>query len=568
MANTTLTPLSTWLNKHPENIIAFQDGETSDADDFLLRVSQWMGILGRYNGDRWAVYHADAFEFLAIIFALWQLDRTACIPGDNRPATIDRLTARVDGFIGDFPGKAVPTADQTDSRTQDVSWRELKQNFLAIEIYTSGSTGEPKPISKTMRQLEEELQSLETLWPSEPEAVIATVTHQHLYGLTFRLFWPFCTGRTFSRNLCEYPEDILRQASGWDRFSLISSPTHLRRLNDSLSWDKIADGCQYVLSAAAPLDRRDSLAVGELLQAPVREIYGSSETGAIAWRMQKNEAADALWQSLPGVQLSATVEGTLRVDFAYSDSVDPLILPDKVTFTSVDFFSLLGRVDRIVKIEGKRVSLAAIEHALLENSTLVEDVKALTIERQRVETAVVIQLTAEGNRVLADQGRKALIKGFKSELANEFEAVVLPRRWRFTDQIPYNPQGKISLESLQLMFEKEPVIWPKIIHQSVDGAQLLMECVAPAELAYFKGHFEEQPILPGIVQVHWAEAYGRQFLPLTGRFIRLEVIKFQKVIVPDQVLTITLKYDSEKMKLTFKYESDAGVHSSGRVCFE
>lgn len=568
MANTVLTPLSVWLNRHTESIVAFQGEQTDTTHDFLLRVQLWIDSLRQCKGNRWAVYHTDAFEFLAIVFALWQLDRTACIPGDNRPGTIDRLSARVDGFIGDFPTKGVPIVDPSNIGVETFSWRDLEQNFPAIEIYTSGSTGEPKPITKTISQLERELEALESLWPSEPGVIITTVTHQHLYGMTFRLFWPFCAGRAFARKLCEYPEDILYQARRWTAFSLVSSPTHLRRLNDSLNWSEVADGCHYVLSSAAPLVRNDSLAVGKLLQAPVQEIYGSSETGAIAWRIQQPEQPEALWQALPSVQLSTTPEKTLLVQSTYLGSVDRYILPDKVAFTSEGFFSLLGRVDRIVKIEGKRVSLAAIEHALLGSSALIEDVKALAVERQRIETAVVIQLTCQGKELLAEHGRKTLIKLLKADLSSGFEAVVLPRRWRFTDQMPYNSQGKIPMESLQLMFEQKPVTLPQIVRQSIDSNLLVMECFIPAELVYFDGHFDDQPILPGIVQVHWAEAYGRKFLAVAGRFIRLEVIKFQKVIPPNSTLTMTLQYDFEKNKLTFKYESDLGVHSNGRICFE
>ena len=87
------------------------------------------------------------------------------------------------------------------------------------------------------------------------------------------------------------------------------------------------------------------------------------------------------------------------------------------------------------------------------------------------------------------------------------------------------------------------------------------------ELIYFDGHFEGNPVLPGVVQVHWAEAFGRRLLKLSGQFKCLEVIKFQKIIVPGHNINIILKYDDAKDKLSFKYESERGVHSSGRICF-
>lgn len=567
-----LTSLSNWLNEHPQNNVAVQMGTDVTADAFVLRVQLWMDALRDQQGVRWAVHHSDALEFLAIMFALWQLQRTACVPGDNRPGTVQRLTSHVDGFVGDFPVNAVVTccaiADNlllpSVVKTPGVI---LKPNFIALEVYTSGSTGDPQAISKTIEQLEEEVRVLESQWPSQPESVVlATVSHQHLYGMTFRLFWPLSSGRAFESKICEYTEDILHQARHYSVFSLVSSPSHLGRMNTSVNWAELNGRCDYILSSAAPLARQDSLTVSQLLAAPVREIYGSSETGAIAWRIQQASKEDALWQPLPEVILSLVNDGSVSLKSPYLGALEYFTLPDRLAFKDDGSFKLIGRVDRIVKVEGKRLSLAAIERLLLDNCQ-VKNAKALLIERKRVETAVVIELSEEGAIQLHQQGRQALIKILKMHLAEHFEAVVLPRRWRFVEQMPYNPQGKLPLDTLLAMFEKDPVKWPKIIDEQLLDNQVTMRCFIPQELIYFDGHFDDFPILPGIVQVHWAEAFGRRLLPVTGQFKRLEVIKFQQVIPPDYEVTVTLKYDEVSKKLTFQYLSEKGVHSSGRICF-
>ena len=250
----------------------------------------------------------------------------------------------------------------------------------------------------------------------------------------------------------------------------------------------------------------------------------------------------------------------------YLGGIEELVLPDQLVFTAAGNFSLQGRLDSIVKVEGKRLSLLEVERQLLE-SCWVKQAKALTITRKRVEVAVVLQLSEQGALELQQRGRPALIKAFKSQLATYFEAVLLPRRWRFVQQMPYNPQGKLPLQTLQALFDKEPGKWPKIVSEQVSENQALMECDIPPELIYFDGHFENNPILPGIVQVHWAEAFARRLLPVSGRFQRLEVIKFQQVIVPGTRVNIQLNYDGAKQKLAFEYSSQRGVHSSGRICF-
>jgi 3-hydroxymyristoyl/3-hydroxydecanoyl-(acyl carrier protein) dehydratase len=94
-----------------------------------------------------------------------------------------------------------------------------------------------------------------------------------------------------------------------------------------------------------------------------------------------------------------------------------------------------------------------------------------------------------------------------------------------------------------------------------------MHCRIPPGLDYFDGHIDGRPILPGIVQLHWAEAFGRRWLAVSGRFECLEVIKFQKVILPYYEVQISLDFDAASGKLNFCYESERGVHSRGRICF-
>lgn len=572
-----LTTLSRWLHVLPARVVAVQQGLPVTAVDFETRVTHWLAALQRQSGGRWAVYHPDALEFLAIVFALWQLQRIACIPGDNCPGTVQRLTNYVDGFVGVFPsidgvidcsGSDSPDFDSPDIGCADtVVWRVLAPEFCALEIYTSGSTGEPKAIVKTIAQLECEIEVLESWWPGPRDSVVlATVSHQHIYGMMFRLFWPLSVGRPFERQVCEYSEDILHQARHYSAYCLISSPSHLGRINTALDWVTLPARCESIISSAAPLTREDSLKAGALLRAQVHEIYGSSETGAVAWRAQVCDGEDALWQPLPQNRISTTPDGTLCLHSPYLGSTEPLALPDRIEVTPQSGFKLLGRVDRIVKVEGKRVSLSALEQQL-ETSDMVAQAKALILERQRVETAVVIQLTAAAQDTLQQQGRKALIGCLKAQLSEHFETVVLPRRWRFVEQMPYNVQGKLPLERLHAMFDKDGLKWPTVLDQQVTDNEASLQCHIPAELVYFDGHFAGNPILPGIVQVHWAEAFGRRLLQVEGRFQQLEVVKFQQVILPHSQLSMTLKYDARGHKLTFKYESPQGVHSSGRICF-
>ena len=563
-----LVALSRWLVEQPAGTVAVNGRVAVGAQDFSARVQAWVATLDKHPGTRWAVYHGDSCEFLAILQALWQLGRTACVCGDNKTGTVALLAEGVDGFCGEFPGTTRTIVEPQSNAAPSRPWIVPEPVLVALEMFTSGTSGNPKSIYKTIAQLEQEIEILETMWPSQPGSlVLATVSHQHFYGLVSALLWPFSSGRCFETRLCEYPEDIIHRAAKCSSFSLISSPSHLSRFNPALNWKAVATRCNYVVSAAAPLALEDSIAVGSLLDTQVREIYGSTETGTVAWRVQQADNVEAMWKALLGVTLAITEDGGLSVKSTFMGDVDEMVLPDRVEFNDQGDFRLCGRMDRIVKVEGKRVSLASIE-GLLQQHAWVKTASALTISRARIETAVVLQLNDIGKAQLQASGRKAIIALFKDILAPEFEAVVLPRRWRFVEQMPFNQQGKLPLESLQLLFEKEVIKWPKIIDQQLVDGQLTLQCQIPAELIYFDGHMDGQPLLPGIVQVHWAEFYGRQMLAISGRFERLEAIKFNQVVLPLYQVTISLSFNEAKGKLSFRYESDRGVHSSGRICFK
>ncbi len=563
---TELTPLAQWLQCQPRQVVALGAAGELDSVQFVARVSAWVATLAPQPGKRFAVHYDDSGEFLAILLALWQLQRIACIASDNQPGSVVQMQNQVDGFIGDFPALACPVRCARNDAATFSDWAALEADRVLLEIHTSGSSGAPQTIAKTVAQLDQEIAALEARWPCDTDSqLLTTVSHHHFYGLIIALLWPFSAGRGFDTRICEFPEDIIHRGALLPRFTLVSSPSHLARFSPAFDWSAVAGRCDVAYSSAAPLSRADSQHASALLQSPVREIYGSSETGAIAWRCQQEADEDAAWCALPGVRLSATADETLAVQAPYLD-VERLVMPDRVEFDAAGCFSLLGRVDRIVKVEGKRISLSVIER-LLCVSDLIDEARALTLERVRVEVAVVLQLSAAGQAQLQQAGRKVMIQQLKNLLDGELEAVTIPRRWRFVDQMPCNAQGKLPLQNLQELFASADNRWPKILERQMYNGRLTLRCHIPPELEYFHGHMEDQPILPGIAQVHWAEAFARRWLPVTGRFHHLEVIKFQKVILPHYEVEISLDFDAISGKLNFCFESKRGVHSRGRICF-
>lgn len=562
--------LSNWMVLQPDCVVAINRDEQHTTSMFVARVSVWKHTLSQYSGKRWAVYHSDPYEFLAIIYALWYTHKSACIPGDDKPATLERLCHQVDGFIGELPNAIQPADITRPLATAHMdSWRELNPQQIAVELYTSGSSGAPKAIIKTLEQLDNEIHCLQNQWPAQADAVVlSTVSHQHLYGLIFRLLRPFCAAQPVYCDICEYTEDVFNVARKQNRFVLVSSPSHISRINTLLDWQALAGQCVNIFSAAAPLEKSHAIRLSHLLNTSLWEIYGSSETGVIAWRNQSVEAHSELWQLLPSVVLTQSDDEQVHITSSFIEGGKSFALSDRIDMHPLGRFALKGRVDTIVKIEGKRVSLTGIE-TLLNAHAWVKESKALIVTRKRTEIAIVLAFNDEGEQALLLQGRKPIIATLRSLLSNSLETIVIPRRWRFVDALPYNKQGKLTQASLQHIVNcPADLKWPTINTRVQDENSVRINCHIPAEIRYFKGHFDKAPILPGVAQVHWAHKLAIAHFANLNRFYRLEVIKFSQVIQPNENIDIQITFNPAKQQVSFSFQSEKGVHSSGRICFE
>ncbi|MCO7625569.1 acyl-CoA synthetase family protein [Pseudomonas fluorescens] len=505
---------------------------------------------------RMAVHLEDAADLAIALLGAWRAGVSVLLPADLQAQTRQRWSNEVDLWLTDHSADV----HLNDLLQPALPGAELDLDQCRLSLCTSGSSGEPKRIDKTVHQLANEVEALEQLWGADlGEAwIIGSVATQHIYGLLFRVLWPLCAGRPFVRRQLAFPEDLQRASREHPAFAWVGSPALLKRMGDNLDWPALS-AVRRVFSSGGALPADAAQSLQQRLQQWPTEILGSSETGGIAWRQ-----GASLWQPFAGVELSQDSDGALLIASPYLPAGHVEHTADAVRIAADGRFELLGRLDRIVKLEEKRISLPMLEQALVAHEWVTEARLGVVQENRAVLGALMV-LSEAGLFALREHGRRSLTEALRKHLSQHCEALALPRRWRLVRQLPLNSQGKLPQADIEALLLAPRPKAPEVVEQVETDGEWSLQLSVPPDLAYFSGHFPKAPVLPGVVQVEWALNLGRQLLNLSGKFAGMEVLKFQQLVRPGDEVQLHLRFDPERGKLYFAYRNDTATCSSGRI---
>lgn len=434
------------------------DGEhVRPFDQFSRTVAAVAAMVESAGKGRWLLVSEGAWGFATGLFGLLRAGCGVAIPPNHLPATLDRLLPGMAGVLTDL----VPLGADATERVGHPWYRIPESGETvahpaplddgSIEFWTSGSTGEAKCIRKQLSQLDAEVRVLEEVFGSRFAGgpVLGTVPHHHIYGCLFRILWPLAAGRPIIAEQCADPGRFRSIMARSLAPALISSPAFLSRLPGLVDLDKFESIASVIFSSGGPLSAADAMAWRRWAPAGVAEVFGSTETGGIAWRTQSEDPDSAHWIPFPDVAITFEGDGALRVE-SFRAGPDPIRMEDAGESLPDGRFRLLGRLDRIVKLEEKRVSLPEIE-AELETHPWVSRAAVTRLVGPRVSLGAVVVL-AKDLPALSPQERRQLGWTLRHHLALRFEPVALPKRWRFVDELPYNERGKLTPESLASLF--------------------------------------------------------------------------------------------------------------------
>lgn len=441
------------LSKRPaQQRVSFSLTGTVCWSQFLADIKTLTVQLNHLGKPRWAICCTDSYLFCVAFFAAVYAGKKIVLPGNIQSAMLLSLSEHFDAIIhdglvaDDFTKQQLILPLTEQSQDSEFQFKELDLAQIELTLFTSGSSSLPKAVSKSLLMLDTEIQQLEALWGDllGDSNIVSSVSHQHIYGLLFRVLWPLCAGRAFQRSDLVYPEQLVACAN--KNCTLISSPALLKRLPENNRCASYA----AVFSSGGPLDLASSEQCNALFKQTPFEVFGSTETGGIGYRQQLK--ADSPWNFFAGISAQLANDNCLNLRSPWIDEKSWYQTSDQALLLGNKQFILKGRVDRIVKIEEKRISLVDVEQRLRQLEWIDESVVLVLADGHRLRLGAVITLSAQGKKSMQRLGKGKFWIALRQALRLWIEPVGIPRHYRVVSAITVNTQGKILYREMAQLF--------------------------------------------------------------------------------------------------------------------
>jgi acyl-coenzyme A synthetase/AMP-(fatty) acid ligase len=207
---------------------------------------------------------------------------------------------------------------------------------------------------------------------------------------------------------------------------LVTTPLQMRAL---LEAEVTLPDLAGVISATAPLDPALAAAAERRWNTRVLEIFGATEVGSIASR---RTVEGEVWTTYDRVRLGSHGEDD-RVEVT-APFATPQALADLLDVLDPTHFRLLGRATDIVKLGGRRASLAGLNSILNRIPGVQDGVFVAPDDLDRRPTARLLAFV-----IAPDRSAEEIL----AELRGRIDPVFLPRRVLRVDTLPRNDVGKL-----------------------------------------------------------------------------------------------------------------------------
>ena len=331
-----------------------------------------------------------------------------------------------------------PVCRDSTGSAADLAWQP-DWNRTAVLFYTSGSTEAPEPQPKTLLQLAIGAKVLGDRLAQEIDGgllavrrIVCSVPPQHMFGVEASVMLSLVHGIPVQEGRPLLPADVQHAFADSPATAWVATPLHLRGLVRS---GAALSNCNLVLASTMPLTPHLAQQTEDLVRAPVLEIYGSTETGVLSMRRSARETS---WRPVSGVRVEMVKAGTLAYGSHFSS---PVCLPDEIEMDTTGCFKLLGRSIDMIKIGGRRASLAGLNLLLEELPGLEDGVFYLPNTANPTERLCLIYAGPTLDRAEIEQWLRARL-----------DPAFMPRIFIRLGRLPRSDRGKLPRQALDMLF--------------------------------------------------------------------------------------------------------------------
>jgi acyl-coenzyme A synthetase/AMP-(fatty) acid ligase len=270
---------------------------------------------------------------------------------------------------------------------------------------------------------------------ARPASVVGMVPPQHMYGFETTVLLPLHAPASAWCGAAFYPEDVaaaLRAVP--EPRVLVTTPLQIRALlHASVQLPPLA----RIISATAPLFPDMAAAAEQQWHTQVFEIFGATEVGSIASR---RTVEGDVWTTYPRVRISLdTIDGAPGEAMVNGPFAEPFALSDIIETLDATQFRLLGRRADMIKLGGRRASLAELNRILTGIEGVLDGQFVAPDDLDRRPTARLLVFVVAPERSPDD---------ILAALRSRIDAPFLPRRVIRVDELPRNDVGKLTDQAL------------------------------------------------------------------------------------------------------------------------
>ena len=433
-----------------------------------------------------------------------------------------------------------PEWKPSQATAAELAWQPA-WDATAVRLYTSGSTGAPEPQPKTLLHLatgalvlgERLSQDVVGGLPAI-QRIVCSVPPQHMFGVECSVMLSLVHAIPVLDRRPLLPADVRQAFAASPPAAWIATPLHLRSL---VQTGGAVPNCSVVIASTMALSQGLAQQTEDLVDAPVLEIYGSTETGVLAMRRTAHETK---WRPVDGAHLESAHDATQAWG---SHFASPAKLPDQVDLDATGRFTLLGRQTDLIKIAGRRASLAGLNLLLQDLPGLEDGVFYLPATDSPIERLCLIHSGPALDRAATQQWLRARL-----------DPAFLPRTLIRVDRLPRSDNGKLQRQALDQLYAQ----WRAAARRPPPATTAaVFQFAVPKNHPALPGHFPGRPIVPGVLLLDQVLAHVSR--ALHRPVVLLQQVKFTSALRPEETALVAFDSDGQRVEFSVKALRDGAA---------